>query len=69
MASIADRIKAVAQALISTAGMTHAVATTDIRSAADVLHREFAEYSKVDISTRIASEIRKTHSPGTSGSL
>lgn len=69
MATIADRVKAVAQALIATAGMTHAVATTDIRNAADSLHRQFAEYSKVDISTRIESEIKKTHRPGTSGSL
>ncbi|MET0994389.1 MAG: hypothetical protein ABWY20_10020 [Mycobacterium sp.] len=69
MATINDRVKAVAQALITTAGMTHAVATSDIRSAADALHRQFAEYSKVDISTRIANEIKKTHNPGTSGSL
>lgn len=69
MATLADRVKAVAQSLITTAGMTSAVAATDIKSQAEALHRQFAEYSKVDISTKIASEIKKSHRPGISGSL
>ena len=67
--TISDRVKAVAQALIATAGTSHAVTTSDIRNAADFLHRQFAEYSKFGISTRIASEINRIHRPGTSGSL
>lgn len=69
MASLTERVKAVAQTLIATAGLTHAVAATDVRSQAEALHREFAEYSKVDISTKIASEIRQRHTPGISGSV
>lgn len=69
MADLTTRVKAVAQALITAASMTHAVAATDIRSQAEALHREFAEYSKVDISKRIASEIKQRHTPGISGSV
>ncbi|OBB88653.1 hypothetical protein A5779_00070 [Mycolicibacterium peregrinum] len=69
MATLADRVKATAQSLIAAAGMTHAVAATDIKSSAEALHRQFAEYSKVDISTKIASEIKKSHRPGISGSI
>jgi|APThiThiocy_cv2_1041547.scaffolds.fasta_scaffold01746_4 hypothetical protein len=69
MANITDRVKAVAQALITAAGLSHAVAAADIRGQAEALHREFAEYSKVDISTKIASEIRQRHTPGISGSV
>lgn len=69
MATLADRVKAVAQSLITTAGMTSAVAATDINRQAEALHRQFAEYSKIDISTKIASEIKKSHRPGISGSV
>ena len=69
MANLTDRVKAVAQSLITAAGMTHAVAATDIRSQAEALHRDFAEYSRVDISTKIASEIKQRHSPGISGTV
>ena len=69
MSTISDRVIAVARALITTVGMTQAVAVTDIQAAATKLHREFAEYSQIDISKRIASEIKKSHQPGISGSL
>lgn len=67
--SLTSRIGAAARALITAAGMTTAVAATDIKSAAEALNRQYAEYSKVDISTRIAAEIKKTHRPGISGSV
>lgn len=69
MASFGDRVKAVANSLIATAGMTSAVAATDIRSQAEALHREFAEYSKVEIGRRISDEIRKSHDKGVSGTV
>lgn len=69
MATLADRVSAVAKSLIAAAGMAHAVAATDIKSAAEALHRQYAEYSQVDITTKIASEIKRTHNPGISGSL
>lgn len=69
MASLTDRVKAVAQTLIAVAGMTNAVSATDIRSKADLLHREHAEYSKVQIANKISDEIKRRHNPGVSGSL
>ncbi len=69
MASISDRVRAVAESLIVAVGMTHAVMVTDIQSHAAKLHQEFGEYSQRDISQRIASEIKKTHRPGISGSI
>lgn len=69
MASMTDRVIAIARALIATAGMTSAVAATDIRSQAEALHREYAEYSTIQISNKIADEIKKRHSPGISGTV
>lgn len=69
MVSLTDRVKAVAQTLIATAGLTHAVAATDIRSQAEALHRDFAEYSKVQISEKIAAELKQRHNAGISGSV
>jgi hypothetical protein len=67
MASLPDRVVAVAQALIASVGMTHAVATTDIAKQAEALHRQYAEYSKVEIQEKISNQIKKTHQPGVSG--
>lgn len=67
MANLQERVVAVAQALIASVGMTHAVATTDIAKQAEALHRQFAEYSKVEIQQKISDQIKKTHRPGVSG--
>ena len=67
MASLQDRVVAVAQALITSVGMTQAVATTDIAKQAEALHRQYAEYSRVEIQQKISDQIKKTHQPGVSG--
>jgi hypothetical protein len=69
MASYAQRVKAVAQALIATVGAAVAVNSTDVRTAAAQLHKEYAEYSEVDIRAKVASEIKQVHRPGISGSV
>lgn len=69
MASLQDRVKAVAQALITAVSMTHAVMATDINAQARALHKDFGQYSQADIASRIASEIKQNHKPGISGSL
>lgn len=69
MANLGERVKAVAQALIATVGMTSAVATTDILKQAEALHKQYGEYSKIQIANKISDEIKKNHRPGVSGSL
>src|SRR5690606_38306425 len=69
MASLQDRVIAVAQALIAAAAMSHAVTATDIKSRAELLHKEYGEYSKIQISNKIADEVKKRYSPGVSGSI
>ncbi|MGP4996038.1 hypothetical protein [Glutamicibacter ardleyensis] len=69
MANLSAQIKAVAQSLIATVGMTAAVASTDIRSQAGALHKQYAEYTQIQIANKISDEIKKTHRPGVSGSL
>ncbi len=69
MADLNEQVRAAAQALIAAAGMFTAVQATDIRSRAEVLHREYGLYSKVHISEKIAAEIKQRHNPGISGSV
>ena len=69
MASLPERAKAIAQVLITTAGMGTAVAAADINRQAEVLQKQYAQYSLVDIKNKISDEIKKTHRPGISGSL
>lgn len=69
MASISDRVKAVANSLIAAVAMSHAVASTDIVSQARVLQRDYGEYTVQQISSKIKDEITKSHRPGVSGSV
>lgn len=54
-----ERIKAVAQGLMMTAGMGQAVATTDIQSAASSLARQWGQSTSQNIQDEIGKEIRK----------
>lgn len=69
MASLTDKVVLAAQTLIAAAGFAQAVSATDIRSQAAQLQSNYAEYTTAQISEKIASEIKKTHSPGISGSV
>lgn len=69
MSPINERVLAVAKALIAAVSMSAAVNATDVRAQAARLHKEYAEYSQVQLTTKIASEIKKHHRPGISGSL
>lgn len=69
MSDLAGKIWTTAQGLMTAAGMSAAVATTDINRQAQALHRQFAEHSLIEIKKRISDEIKKNHRPGVSGSL
>lgn len=66
---VLDAITAAAKSLIAVAGMTAAVATTDITKQASALHRQYGEYTVLQLSKKISSEITSTHRPGVSGRL
>ncbi len=69
MATLSERVKAVAQSLIVAVGATAAVSATDVRSAADRLQKDYAQYTVTDVRTRVANEIKQSHRPGISGSV
>jgi hypothetical protein len=69
MATLTDRISAVAKTLVTAAGMFVAINSTDIQSHARQLNKEFGQYSQSQIANKIADEIKKTHTPGIHGSL
>lgn len=69
MATLAEKVKLAAQALVTAAAFGQAVAATDIKSQAQQLHSNYADYSERQISEKIAAEIKKSYSPGISGSL
>lgn len=69
MASLGDRVWAVTRSLIAMVGFTTAVSATDITRQAEVLHKDFAEYTTREIANKIADEIKRNHDAGISGSL
>jgi hypothetical protein len=69
MASLSDRVIAVARSLVTAAAMSSAVASTDIVNQARVLHRDYGEYTVQQISNKIKDEIVKTHRPGVNGTV
>lgn len=69
MSDLTKKIWTSAQGLITAAGMSAAVATTDIIRQAQALHRQYAQHSVIEIQRKIADEIKKNHKPGISGSI
>jgi hypothetical protein len=69
MSDLSSRILSSAKALILAAGAAHAVAATDIRSQADVIVKNYSQYSRDQIANKISDEIKKSHTPGVSGSV
>jgi hypothetical protein len=69
MATLGERVKQVAEGLIVAAAFGQAVAAADIKSQAQQLQSNYADYSQHQISEKIAAEIKKSYNPGISGSL
>lgn len=69
MSDLSDRIYKTAKALILAAGTAHAVAATDIQAQARVILNNYGHYSQNEIANKISDEIKKTHTPGVSGSV
>jgi hypothetical protein len=57
------------EGLIVAAAFGQAVAAADIKSQAQQLQSNYADYSQHQISEKIAAEIKKSYNPGISGSL
>lgn len=69
MPTLAEKVTLAAQALITAASFGQAILASDITSKAQVLHSDYADYSERQISEKIASEIKKSYSPGITGSI
>ena len=69
MATLGEKVKLTAEALITAAAFGQAILATDIRSQAQQLQSNYADYSQAQISEKIAAEIKKSYRPGISGSV